>query len=199
MVTNLRGTVLSVSAVIALLVDVAVLALIAECARLLLFVLPSDHVRVARAVGKTSLRIARLAAEPIALGRAARALRDLEPGDDVTSAVREEIEDVWSGITRRLGLLRLLGPVASCAGLAGAAAQMSWMQQSHGVLDLDPDRVLLMAVEAGSTCMALGIAGSTTAISSLFLFRPRARALREALDRFGEQLVASPPWTSARR
>lgn len=163
--------------------------------------LPLDHVPVARAVGRMPERLARLADEQGAIAGLARAIRDLAPDEDRSAAVREAVDDLRARVANRLSLLRILGPAASFVGLAGAAAQMSWLQADHGVLDLDPDRVLRMAVQAGSVCMALGIAGSTTAIGALFFFRPRARAIREAVDRFADQLTAAAPpsWTAARR
>jgi hypothetical protein len=179
------------------LVDLGIFALVGECARLLLFELPTDHVRVARVTGRDEGRVSRLADERFALSGVARSVRDLAPDEDRAAVIRETVDDLRAHVSNRLALLRLLGPAASCVGLAGAAAQMSWMRSDHGVLDLDPDRVLWMAVSAGTVCMALGIAGSTTAIGALFFFRPRARTILQAVDRFADQLSGSPPsWTS---
>jgi hypothetical protein len=182
-----------ISALCAALVDLIILAMVVRCAHAILWQLPTDHLRVARVVGHVPERIARLGAEDSALGRLARAASSLEPGDDLAVALREVSDELRSFVGDRLAWLRLLGPAASCIGLAGAAAQMSWMRADHGVLDLDPDRVLAMAVESGSLCMALGIAGSTTVIGALLFLRPRARALHDGMTRFAEQLLAGTP------
>lgn len=166
---------------------------------MLLVELPVDHVRIARAVGRSPARLARLAEDRGAIAALARAVTELAPGDDRSAAVREAVEGVRARITNRLAALRVMGPTASFVGLAGAAAQMSWLRWDHGVLDLDPSRVLGIAVQAGALCMALGIAGSTTAIGAFFFFRPRARSIQKAVDRFGDQLVGATPasWTRA--
>jgi hypothetical protein len=53
-------------------------------------------------------------------------------------------------------------------------------------LALDPDRVLGAAASAGATCLALGIAGSSTALGALFFLRPRAFEILRTVDRFAQ-------------
>ena len=192
---------MSVAALVAGLVDVGIVLWISECAWLLLFELPSDDMRIVKVVGRARARLVRLAREPVALGRLAEAVLNLPDGEDLAVSIRESVDDVKARVARRLGVLRVLGPTASCVGLAGAAVQMSWLHADHGLLDLDPDRVLRVAVETGSLCMAFGVAGSAAAIGGSYFFRPRARALHRGLDRFAEVLAgeASRSWTAGDR
>ncbi len=145
--------------------------------------------RVLAAVGETS-----------AIAEIARAAVSAEP-DDRFIAIEDTHALVRERATRRLLWLRVMAPAASALGLVGAAVQAGWARNPPGLLALDPDRVLGMAMSAGATCLALGIAGSTSALGGLFFLRRRALRLLEDADRVADRCRMAPAdaWTQTER
>jgi hypothetical protein len=117
--------------------------------------------------------------------------------DDRAVALEESIADARKAVLARQTILRVLGPAASASGLAGAALQAAWLRESHGLLDLDPDRVLGMAMSAGAICLTLGVAGSTAALSAVVFLRRRAFAILAGVE--GVANVLRAPWTPTSR
>lgn len=177
------------------MVDLAILALVAERARAILFVLPADGTAVARALreGRAEDVLVQLVLSgETAVERVLSAVRTA-PADDRPVALEEAVADARKAVLGRLTVLRVLGPAASACGLAGAAVQAAWLREPHGLLDLDPDRLLGMAMSAGAICLTLGVAGSTAALSAVFFLRRRAVAILSGVDRVAGTLRAS--WT----
>ena len=167
-------------------------------ARDVLVVLPLDR-SVAQAVarrGKVGLSTLATKGGSSAMARVARAAIDADPEERVP-AIEDTLATVREEVVGRLLWLRVLAPAASALGLAGTAVQASWAHDPPGLLALDPDRVFGIAASAGAICLALGFAGSTTALGALFFLRRRALDLLGGVDRVAE--VARDAWTARER
>lgn len=130
----------------------------------------------------------------------ARAISAAEPDERVVAA-DEVLASVRARVVDRLLWLRVMAPAASGLGLAGAAVQAAWARQPPGLLALDPDRVLGMAASDGALCLALGIAGSTSALGALFFLRGRAKDILVAADRVAQiaRTLPADAWTRSGR
>jgi hypothetical protein len=164
-----------------------------------LFVLPTERA-VASAIAKGGPRAIEAVAsldDAGAIGEAARAIADAEPAERAITA-DDAVDRLRERVVARLLWLRVMAPAASGLGLAGAAVQASWAQSPPGILALDPDRVLGIAASAGATCLALGIAGSTTALGALFFLRRRAGEVLAATERVADVAHRAPAdaWTT---
>jgi hypothetical protein len=164
-------------------------------ARDVLLVLPLDP-SLARAVAKTPRGglscLAERAAET-AMGQIAWIVANAEP-DDRLVAIEDARDRLRDRLVGRLMWLRVLAPSATALGLAGTAYQASWAQHPPGLLALDPARAMGMAASDGALCLALGFAGSTSALAALFFLRGRALTILAAADRVAD--VARDAWTS---
>lgn len=194
---------MSVAPSIVLAFDVWIVLVLARRARDVLFRWPLERGVAARVAERGPSALAVLASEggEAAWARLARAVGSAdgdEPGDRLV-ALEDALGDLRDEIVGRLLWLRVMAPAASALGLAGAAAQAAWAREPPGLLALDPDRVLGMAASDGALCLALGIAGSTTALAGLYFLRPRALELLAGADRLAEMARAAPDaaWTSA--
>lgn len=192
---------MSLSPSIVLAFDVWIVLVLARRARDLLFVWPLER-RVAtlvaeRGVGALSILAEQGRAAWAVLARAVVAVEGDEAGDRIV-ALEDALGDLRERVVGRLLWLRVMAPAASALGLAGAAAQAAWARQPPGLLALDPDRVLGMAASDGALCLALGIAGSTTALAGLFFLRSRALELLAGADRIAESVRLTPDasWTT---
>lgn len=135
-----------------------------------------------------------------ALAAVSRAAAEADPSERAIAA-EEAVVLLRERLVGRLLWLRVMAPAASGLGLAGAAVQAGWARHPPGLLALDPDRVLGMAMSAGATSLALGIAGSTTALGALFFLRRRASTLVAEAQRVARHVRDLPPdaWTPAAR
>lgn len=192
---------MSLSPTIVLAFDVWIVLVLARRAREILLAWPLDR-RVATLVaerGASALRVLAAERDPAwsQLARAVLAVDGEEPGDRIV-AVEDALGELREQVVGRLMWLRVMAPAASALGLAGAAAQAAWSRNPPGLLALDPDRVLGMAASDGALCLALGIAGSTTALAGLFFLRSRALELLAGADRIAEMVRLTPDasWTS---
>jgi hypothetical protein len=193
---------MSVSALLVATFDVVIWIVVALRAHEVLFVWPLDRNAVQVALRAGVAGIVRLGeeGETSAVAMLARAMSTAEPGEHAI-AIEDALALLREQLTQRLLWLRVMAPAASGLGLAGAAAQASWARNPPGLLALDPDRVLGMAVSDGATCLALGIAGSTTALGALFFLRRRALTILEDAHRLAERgrSIPAEAWTTLRQ
>lgn len=113
----------------------------------------------------------------------ARAASD---GDDM--ALEVAIREQRSRLLRGLRPLRVLGAASTAWGFCGALFHVAWMAEDHGLLDLDPTRIAHEGLSAAALSVALGVAGSGLAVSTLMALQDRARELGRQLDAFVRQL-----------
>lgn len=193
---------MSISATLVALFDVVILLVVARRARDVLFVLALAREPSASLGRRSAAAITALGETggSAAAAELARAIVGAEP-DDRAIIVEDALAGLRERVVSRLLWLRVMAPAATGLGLVGAAVQASWAQHPPGLLALDPDRVLGVAATEGATCLALGIAGSTTALGALFFLRSRAREILVGAERVAQlgRTLPRGAWTGSAR
>lgn len=166
----------------------------------MLFVLPLDRaatLAIARS-GRAGLEVVSADGDTAAAD-VARAIVEAEP-DERAIAAEDVLAALRNRVVGRLLWLRVMAPAASGLGLAGAAVQAGWARHPPGLLALDPERVFGMAATTAAICLALGIAGSTTALGALFFLRRRAQEILVGAERIAHVTRSLPAdaWTPTR-